>query len=513
MNHRKLYKISLVLAMAGLFAVVGLVQKELNEARQKMGLTRVEPLENAPPVLAFTTKALGGFRGLIANALWIRASELQDEGKYFEMVQLADWITKLEPHLAQVWVHQAWNMAYNISIKFNSPEERWPWVERGIELLRDEGLKYNPKEPLIYRELAWFFQHKMAHYLDDMHQFYKEYWAKEFSRVIGPKGPPNFDELINPKTPEQAEKARVLKEKYKMDAAFMKRVDEHYGPLEWRLPEAHAIYWAVRGLDETAGETLKEGDFITLRRVVFQSLQLHFQRGKLVHMGEGNQFLYGPNLNVINVANGAYIQQADLEPDKKDHILNAHKNFLGMAVYFLYTHNRKEAAAEWYKYMLEKYPGAVQPPKNLDEYALSRIADDVDETDHNRVKAIIMGTLEIAFVSFATAEEDVAQAHMDFAKRLYNRYEAETSRISESQKQRIGLPPLQQLYEETLARVLSPDYGMDPVLDAQLRTRLGLTRDAYRDVPTTNSVPEGVTAPLPGSTNQQPAQVTQTQPK
>ena len=33
-----------------------------------------------------------------------------------------------------------------------------------------------------------------------------------------------------------------------MDPEFMKEVDKEYGPLEWRLPEAHAIYWAALGL-------------------------------------------------------------------------------------------------------------------------------------------------------------------------------------------------------------------------------------------------------------------------
>src|SRR5512147_568503 len=113
------------------------VQRSLNGDRQRLGLTRVEPLENAPPVLAFTTVALGGFRGLISNMLWIRASELQEEDKFFEMVQLSDWITKLEPHFSQVWVHEAWNMAFNISVKFKgtAPGEypdRWRWVRRGI---------------------------------------------------------------------------------------------------------------------------------------------------------------------------------------------------------------------------------------------------------------------------------------------------------------------------------------------------------------------------------------------
>jgi len=105
-------------------------------------------------VLAFTTIALGGFRGLIASALWIRATDMGDKGKYFEQVQLADWITKLQPRFTGVWVNQAWNLVYNISIKFSDFRERWVWVRSGIELIRDQGLRYNPKEPLMYRELA-----------------------------------------------------------------------------------------------------------------------------------------------------------------------------------------------------------------------------------------------------------------------------------------------------------------------------------------------------------------------
>src|SRR6266853_1021609 len=106
--------------------------------------SRGEPLENSPPLVAFTTVALGGFRGIIADVLWLRATELQKDGKYFELVQLADWITKLEPRFAQVWAFHAWNMAYNVSVLFNDPPDRWRWVRQGIVLLRDEGLKYNP---------------------------------------------------------------------------------------------------------------------------------------------------------------------------------------------------------------------------------------------------------------------------------------------------------------------------------------------------------------------------------
>src|SRR4051794_18056107 len=100
----------MLLALAALlFVGVFQVQRAINMDRERLGLTKVAPLENAPPVLAFTTVALGGFRGLIANALWIRLNELQEDEKFFEMVQLSDWITKLEPHFVQVWTMQGWN--------------------------------------------------------------------------------------------------------------------------------------------------------------------------------------------------------------------------------------------------------------------------------------------------------------------------------------------------------------------------------------------------------------------
>ena len=66
----KLRSLLLLLLIGVLLAGVGWLQQSLNRDRDLLGLTRAEPLENAPPVLAFTTVALGGFRGLISNALW-----------------------------------------------------------------------------------------------------------------------------------------------------------------------------------------------------------------------------------------------------------------------------------------------------------------------------------------------------------------------------------------------------------------------------------------------------------
>ena len=87
MNPKKIIFIG---ALVASLVVSGFLQRRLNRDRETMGITRTTVISNAPPVLAFTTVALGAFRGLIANALWIRTTELQEDGKYFEAVQLAD---------------------------------------------------------------------------------------------------------------------------------------------------------------------------------------------------------------------------------------------------------------------------------------------------------------------------------------------------------------------------------------------------------------------------------------
>jgi hypothetical protein len=129
------------------------------------------------------------------------------------------------------------------------------------------------------------------------------------------------------------------------------------------------------------------------------------------------------------------------------------------------------------------YPGANtiagKPVESLDEYALSRVAEDVGETDPNRVKTIIMGAFETAFLNYALADEEadtVAVNHENFARRLWERYMGEISRY-EKNIVRVGLPPLRQIREEVLKIVLNPDYGLDPILIAQLRTRLQLPPD------------------------------------
>jgi hypothetical protein len=438
--------------------------------------------------LAFTTVALGGFRGLIANALWVRAMDLQDEGKYFEMTQLADWITKLQPHFASVWIVQAWNMAYNISIKFQDPRDRWLWVQRGIELLRDQGLRYNPHETLIYRELAWFFQHKMGQNLDDAHLHFKQAWAEEMTKVLN-GGQPNYTELLNPQTEVAKSRANLLRHQFKLDPLQMQAVDERYGPLDWRLPEAHAMYWAWLGLAKA-----KKEDRITLRRAIYQSMQLAFQRGRLIQAKFGKVFDFGPNLDMIDNANLAYEDMMEQDAEYRDHIKIGHRNFLRDAVYFLYEHNRMAEAARWYRYLRDKYPDYPMLPDrpnsfprnlSLDDYALSRVSEDVGETSTDRTKSVLEGLLYNYYNYLALGFDEQAMNYELMARKVWNRFQKQIA----GSETRVGLPPLARMKEQILEQRLGPESELTPELKAQLLTQLNMPAPASAAPASTNAPP------------------------
>jgi len=476
-------------AILVLIAVTALVaghffQVRLNRDRDALGLTRSAVLSNAPPVLAFTTVALGGFRGLIANALWIRSSELQDDGKHFESVQLADWITKLQPHFSAVWVHLAWNLSYNISVKFPDPEDRWLWVQRGIELLRDEGLKYNPHAIDIHAELARHFHHKMGANLDDAHLTYKAHWAEQMQAALG-SGHPDFATLLNPKTPADKERVRNLVERYKLEPALMKEVDETYGPLEWRLPETHAIYWATRGLKEGRGA----GDVRMLRRNIFQPMMVAFQRGRIVTNTFAQRIQFAPNLDMVDNTSRAYLSQikAEEEEGMRESFERAHKNFLKDAIYFLYAYNRQKEARKWFEYCRQSYGtnAIAQPDWDLDDYALSRITEDVGETSRDRTMAIVEGLIEASYTHLVEGDQEQFQGLMLMAERVHANFGARTTH--QSAVKRLPLGPFPEIKRTGLLRLLDPKSGTSPEFQARLRTELQLP--ATFGAPATNAPP------------------------
>ncbi len=198
---------------------------------------------------------LGGFRGIISEVLWLRVAGLQEQGRYMEIVQLTDWINSLDPKAYDAWDYNAWNLAYNISAMIPDYNLRVEWVNAGISLLRDRAIPANPEATSLYRNLGWIYQNKIGSSDDPANVLYKINLAEETERDL-----------------------TGTTVKHPLDRKTMAAVEEKFGKLDWRLPEAHAIYWAWKGL-----QTNPTGfEFDASRRMIQQNLVKLITNGKFV---------------------------------------------------------------------------------------------------------------------------------------------------------------------------------------------------------------------------------------
>lgn len=392
--------------------------------------------EQLPPLVAFTTVALGGFRGIAADLLWIRASRLQDQGRYFELAQLADWITKLEPHFAAVWSFHAWNMAYNISVMFPAPEDRWRWIQNGIRLLRDQGLAYNPNSPAMYHELGWLFQHKIGGTSDRAGPYYRHRWAAEMGAIFDGPTPPYSD------GPESHALSQLVHE-YKMDPTRMRELDKTYGPLDWRIPETHALYWACQGrLRATSDEALPSD------RMIFQSLAAVFQKGRLFIDKENGFFVATPNLAVLPAAIREFERALALYG--RERVGSAFSNFLEEAILITYSFNRVDTARRLYDQLRSTFPDPAEP--NAFEAHLYRaFTRDLATIPHKDVVALIEGALFQSYFWQAAGDEERRTGYAGLATVLWNRH-ADLYNPADLERQQF--PSLEQLHERAQQRLL-----------------------------------------------------------
>ena len=251
---------------------------------------------------AYVTVGLAGFRGIVAEALWLRVAWLQDHSRYLELVQLSEWISALDPHSSDAWAYQSWNMAYNVSSVLPRDEDRWRWVEHGVSLLRDRAIPMNPQDSRLYRELGWLFQHKIGSDLDRAHIAYKLSLLAEIAPFLASDG----------SAPDPGSHAAArLRETLRMDAATMRELESRFGPIDWRVPASHAVYWASKAL-----ALAKPGSFdeIAARRMVHQSLTILVASGRFTGDPASKRWSAAPNPALVPGACAAFEEEMRATP-------------------------------------------------------------------------------------------------------------------------------------------------------------------------------------------------------
>ncbi len=424
--------------------------EKLNEERSEFQLLS-SPFESAPPELVIATTALGGFRGIIVDYLWIRAMELKLSGEFFELVQIYNWIGKMEPRMEMVWVHNAWNMAYNISAELPSGEERWIWIKQGIGLLRDEGLKYNPRSSMLHRELGWIYLHKIGNLYDKFHWHYKMKFAEEMEEVLGGGGSP-------PSAIESGrEVAERLRKELKLDPERMVKLAEIYGPLDWRLPQPHAVYWITKGLEVSGEEPTLNHDRLVLHAIIDL-----FETGRIVRT-EAGFILAGPDFRFLDSVDRIYGELSE-KYGPESGLSAAHENFLQSAVMLLYTYGQNRKAIDGYTRLRKLKPNVYSLP--LEDYVFARIKETVTEGSALEVSALIYGTLRQALLSLAIGDDEKSAGLENLAKLIWRKH---MEKYGDSEDHR--LPAFKVMRDSVVKRALEGEFSEN--LQNRLRERLG----------------------------------------
>lgn len=114
--------------------------------------------------------ALGGFRGLAANVLWMQAQAGWETQEWARVRTCVEMATTLQPRTAFFWDFGAWHLAWNASIAIEHHEreadpvrrrrEALHWVEAGRQLL-ERGTATMPEKSVLWIRLAELYDQRL----------------------------------------------------------------------------------------------------------------------------------------------------------------------------------------------------------------------------------------------------------------------------------------------------------------------------------------------------------------
>lgn len=524
---------SLIAIAVGVLIVNGHLQQRQRDAIFAADDSLPLP-DDLPPTLYLTTVALGPARSLVSNMLWWRAVRMQDEGNYYEAIQLSSWISNLQPRMPNVWTYQAWNMAFNITAEIPVPDpddtiaweragnERYTWIMSGITLMRDQGLTYNPRDPTIQTEISRIYFQKMAEHRDPFARYYERRWAQEMYRYY-PQGtqeefvavasaPDSLEDLRRDPVvralvtgaaaqgldlmdldvheigyPLSEKQAIIMQDplaqkpladirhylvkqaiprELKMDVELMLFINDRYGPFDWRLPQAHAVYWGSNESFHNVGEDYGEFDYAIVRQAMVSS----FLSGRLVYLSS-DELITTNNLEIIPNLD-EYLHTLT-SPSS----LSLKQDFHRRGAVILYVYMQEAGARDFhhtYKGLLDAHDPRA---KETFEQFIEREGPEVFFADAATAgrQSLVTGSLLQCYTWLAMQEPARARGFYGMAKLLYDR-----NQTTYAGRPELLLPPWDELQRLAFDMAVGPQSTLPPQLQQNLQIMTGGDPDNLR---------------------------------
>jgi hypothetical protein len=148
---------------------------KLAQLRQDYGLAQMS-IGEVDPASETMRLATLGLRGIAVNVLWEQANHYKKVEDWTNLTATLEQLAKLQPNFITFWKFQAWNLTYNVSVEFDDFRDRYYYVRRGIEFLK-EGERYNVDNPSLLWDLGWFVGQKIGR--ADEHKQYRKLFRED----------------------------------------------------------------------------------------------------------------------------------------------------------------------------------------------------------------------------------------------------------------------------------------------------------------------------------------------
>jgi len=253
-------------------------------------------------------------------------------------------------------------------------------------------------------------------------------------------------------------RAQMLWNVYRMDPEWMLKLMEKFGPLDWRLVMAHALYWATYGLHVCEATELGDINSLNTDRGVLNALKNMTWTGRLTYIENPEN----PDLPLITwsadwrlvdatheefIVMGEALAKARGDTFRNNQVATGHVNYLASAIEMLYAGYRREKAQELLDWTIENFqPDGPEWSMDLEDFVIFRL-NLGGQPFQEKAYAQITAAFQAGFLQRAAGNMEAYARSVAYARRVYDIYTVDVPR-------RLRLPPFPVMARDCLIGLL-----------------------------------------------------------
>ena len=256
----------------------------------------------------------------------------------------------------------------------------------------------------------------------------------------------------------------VVGDELNMDPAAMVRLAEEFGPLDYRHPAAHTLYWGKVGIDRALADEGRDlNSWVMVERNVLNALQTLAQSGNVLFDPVSGYLTYLPDSQKWLAYDDHFQGMRDLPYVVADRLETSfgggYRNQMDAAISNAFTFGDEGVAGDLYDLMRSRYEGTnfadrYDPP--LDEFVREQLRETLD--DPTVARGTIAAMLTQALTQLVAHDDQAkSQRLTESARKLFDDYRERNPNPGDPLYKE--MPPFEQLVQSATVGFIAGETG------------------------------------------------------